>query len=183
MKANMKKLKAFEIQFVGLKEGEHHFDYKIDKTFFDLFDFDEFNDSQVEVKVKLLKKATLLELNFNAEGAVNVNCDLSNESFDLAIANSFDLVVKFGEHFNDDNEEILILPHGEYQINIAQFLYELIVLAVPAKRIHPGVINGSLNSEILKRLEQLAPDGLSENHENEDTDPRWDKLKNLLTDK
>ena len=68
-----------------------------------------------------------------------------------------DLVVKFGEEFNDEFDDILIVPHNEFEINIAQYIYELIILSVPAKRIHPGVQDGTLQSEILKKLEELSP--------------------------
>jgi hypothetical protein len=30
------------------------------------------------------------------------------------------LIVRFGEEFNNDNEELLILPFGEFEIDIAQ---------------------------------------------------------------
>ena len=93
------------------------------------------------------------------------------------------MVVKFGNEFNDENEEILIIPHSEYEIDISQYIYELIVLSVPFKRVHPGVIDGSLNSEMLKKLEELSPKSLDEKKENEDIDPRWNTLKKLLTDK
>lgn len=176
----MKQLKAFTIKFVGLKLGEHCFEYDVEKTFFDLFEYNEFNDANVKVDVFLNKKTTLMEFNFKASGTVNVNCDLTNEPFDQEISNDFDLVVKFGESYNDENEEILILPHGEYELNIAQYLYELIVLSVPSKRIHPGVKDGSLKSDILKKLEELTPK-VDDNQEG--TDPRWDTLKKLLTDK
>ena len=62
------------------------------------------------------------------------------------------LVVKFGSEFNNEDDEILIIPHGEHKINLAQYIYELIILSVPAKRIHPGVIDGSLNSETNEKL-------------------------------
>jgi hypothetical protein len=39
----MKALKAYTIPFVGLKLGEHHFDYDIDNTFFHKFEYNEFN--------------------------------------------------------------------------------------------------------------------------------------------
>lgn len=176
----MKQLKAFTIKFVGLKLGEHCFEYNVEKTFFEHFEYNEFNDTNVKVDVLLNKKTTLMEFNFKASGTVNVNCDLTNEPFNQEIFNDFDLVVKFGESYNDENEEILILPHGEYELNIAQFLYELIVLSVPSKRIHPGVEDGSLKSEILEKLEELKPK-LDDNQEG--NDPRWDTLKKLLTDK
>jgi len=179
----MKRLKEFVIQFIGLKEGEHNFEYKIDNKFFNHFEYDEYNDADLDVKVVLNKKATLLELHFIVSGSVNINCDLTNEPFNQVIENDFNLVVKFGNEYNDDNEEILIIPHSEYEINISQYIYELIVLSVPLKRVHPGVIDGSLNSEILNKLEELSPKGLEEKTENEEIDPRWNTLKKLLTDK
>ncbi len=177
----MKLLKEYSIQFIGLKLGSHCFDYEIRNTFFKIFEFEEFNDVKIKIKIELDKKSSLLELKFNATGFVNINCDLSNEPFDQNIDNSFDLIVKFGEDYNDDNEEILILPHAEYEINVAQYIYELIVLSVPTKRIHPGVKDGSLKSEILNKIEELSPKEI--NKDSEDIDPRWNSLKKLITDK
>ncbi|WP_347923285.1 DUF177 domain-containing protein [Pontimicrobium sp. SW4] len=179
----MKKLKEFIIQFIGLKQGEHNFEYKIENKFFNHFEYDEFNDANLDVKVVLNKKTTLLELHFIVSGTVNINCDLTNEPFDQVIENDFNLVVKFGNEYNDENEEILIIPHSEYEVDISQYIYELIVLSVPFKRVHPGVIDGTLNSEILNKLEELSPKSLDEKTENEDIDPRWNTLKKLLTDK
>src|SRR5690606_34932887 len=79
---------------------------------------------------------------------------------------------------NDDNEELLILPHGEYQVNVAQYIYEMIVLSVPAKRIHTGVRDGSIdisNYEKYITYEQPKEETISE-----EIDPRWEKLKSLL---
>lgn len=179
----MKPLKEFNIQFIGLKLGKHQFEYVIKKKFFDEFEYDEFNDVDLKVDLVLNKKTTLLELHFEVSGTVNVNCDLTNEPYNQTIDNDFDLVVKFGDEYNNENEDILILPHGEYEINVAQYIYELIVLSVPTKLVHPGVIDGTLDSEILKKLEELSPKELDEKNDNEETDPRWNTLKKLLTDK
>lgn len=180
----MKPLKEFVIQFVGLKLGKHYFDYDIDKKFFNHFEFEDFNNAKIKSVIVLEKKSNLLEFDFNISGTVNVNCDLSNEPFDQELKGNHHIVVKFGQEYNDDNDEILILPHGEYEINVAQYIYELIVLSVPTKLIHPGVKDGTLKSEILKKLEELNPGKTKRSVENtKDTDPRWDKLKKLLTDK
>ena len=77
--------------------------------------------------------------------------------------------------------DILIVPHGTYEINIQQYIYELVILAVPIKKIHPGVEDGTLDSDILKKLEELSPKNKDENEAH--TDPRWNTLKKLLTDK
>mgnify|MGYP000138173019 FL=1 len=179
----MKPLKAFDVQFVGLKLGAHIFEYDIEHTFFEHFEYDEFNDVQLKTTLKFQKKTTLLELDFEIDGTVNINCDLTNEAFDLPIKSNFSLIVKFGSEYNDDNEEILIVPHGEFKINVAHYIYELIVLSVPQKRLHPGIEDGTLNSDILETLEDLSPKSLENKPPKEDIDPRWETLKKLITDK
>ena len=179
----MKPLKEFTIPFVGLKLGKHLFEYKIEKAFFEYFEYEEFNDVNVAVNLILDKKSTLLELNFKISGFVNVNCDVTNEPYNQPIENEFDLVVKFGDEYNDEEPDILIVTHGTYEINIQQYIYELIALAVPIKRIHPGVEDGTLESDILDKLEELSPKLKEEKEIEEDIDPRWNTLKKLLTDK
>jgi len=179
----MKALKSYTIPFVGLKIGEHHFDYQIGNSFFEHFEYDEFNTVDVKIDLKFDKKSTFFELLFSAKGSVNVNCDITNEPYDQAIDDNFKLVVKFGDEYNDENEEILIVAHGEYEINIAQYIYELIILAVPIKRVHPGIEDGTLQSDILSKLEELSPSEEQKTKSSEDIDPRWDNLKKLLTDK
>jgi len=91
-------------------------------------------------------------------------------------------LVKFGDVFNDENEELLILPHGEFQFSVAQYVYETIVLSVPLRRVHPGIKDGSLK-EVIEKLESLAPKEGKTEEQKDDIDPRWENLKKLLTDK
>lgn len=175
------KNKEYIIPFAGLKQGKHKFEYQIDNTFFESFDYHEFNDAAIGLNIVLEKMATVLELEMKTKGIVNLHCDLTNEPFDQKTEASLKLLVKFGESYNDEDDEILILPHGEHQVNIAQYIYEMIILSVPTKRIHPGVKDGTLNSEALKKLEELRP---KENKKDKNKiDPRWEALKKLLTDK
>ena len=176
----MKDLKQFEIPFIGLKDGNHIFDYQIDKKFFNIFQFDEFDDANLKATVNFLKKSTMMELSFNITGTVNVPCDVTNESFDLQIAGDLALIVQFGHEYNDDNEEILILPQEAYQMNIAQYIYELVILSTPTKRVHPQVLDGTMESEVLKKLEELRITKEKTVEKEETTDPRWDKLKDLI---
>ena len=79
---------------------------------------------------------------------------------------------------------LLILPHGSYEANIQQYIYESIVLGLPSRRIHPGIEDGTLKSDILDKLEELSPKGIDDKHDSKgEIDPRWDTLKKLLTDK
>lgn len=173
----MNQFSEFLIPFIGLKDGIHRFDYKIDNKFFEGFDFLDFQNAQIQIDLVFEKKSTLLELNFSAKGHVKVPCDITTELFKLPIYTAFRLVVKFGPEENGDDDEILILPHGSHEIQIAQYIYEMIVLSVPQKKVHPGIADGTLKSEILEKLKDLQP---QENLPSDKTDPRWDKLKDLL---
>jgi len=178
----MKIFKDYTIPFVGLKQGIHQFEYEISNDFMALFDFEEYNSCNVKVELEFNKKNTFFELRFRATGTVNVDCDVTTESFDLPIDHELFMVVKFGDEFNNENEEVLIIPHGDYEINVSHYIYECIVVAVPSKRVHPGVEDGSLESDILEHLEALSPNENKSTNE-EEIDPRWNKLKNLLKDK
>ena len=176
----MKDLKQFNIPFIGLKEESHLFEYQIDNTFFEAYNFDEYFNTNVQIELTFNKKNTMLVLTFVAKGTVNVSCDVSGEPFDQKIEADLSLIVQFGDEFNDDNEEILILPYSAFQINVAQYIYEMIILSVPTKRVHPKVLDETMESEALEKFNKLK---VTEVNTTVDVDPRWDKLKSLITEK
>lgn len=179
----MKQLNEFLIPFIGLKLGKHPFEYQINNTFFDAFDYSDFENSNIKVNAVLEKKANFMELLLKHRGTIFVPCDTTGEMFDMPIKGKINIVVQFGDEFNNDNEELLILPHGEYQMDISQFIYEMIVLSIPLRRVHPGVKDGTLDSVVLNKLNELKVKKVKEKKDiAEVTDPRWDKLKQLLTD-
>ena len=114
MRDNKNVLAPFVLAFAGLKEGVHHFNRDITATFFDAFDYTEFSAAALAVQIDLTKKASMLEVQFTVSGNVRVGCDLTNELFDLPLNPTHELVVKFGEEFNDENEHLLVLPHGSH---------------------------------------------------------------------
>lgn len=165
----MKVLKAFNIPHYGLKEGLHQFEYTIDKAFFDSFNWDEFDKCDLKVELDFVKKATLLELHFKLTGWVEVPCDVSNELFQMPLDGSLKLIVKFGDAYDDSDDEVLVIPHAEHHINVSQYIYELSVLSMPLKRVNP--LSDQLEEEIEREDKEVKKDKI---------DPRWDKLKDLL---
>ena len=179
----MKRLiKEFIISFKSLKLGKHQFEYQIGKTFFETFLYDDFLDADIQIALDFEKKPSLLELTFKDKGTVKVLCDITNEAFSQSIKSEFNLIVNFEHEYNDDNESILILPHVAYEIDISQYVYEMLVLAMPVKRVHPGIADGTLKSDILEKLKELQPKQEISLDDNQ-IDPRWAKLKILRTEK
>ncbi|NQW35515.1 MAG: DUF177 domain-containing protein [Flavobacteriales bacterium] len=179
----MKRLKKeYVIPFTGLKLGKHQFEYQIDNKFFEAYNYNDFLNADVKITLDFEKNGNMFDLSFKAKGAFNVACDVTNEPFDLPVDSSLNLVVKFGEEFNNDNETVLIMPHNACEIDIKQYIFEMLVLAMPAKRMHPGIAAGTLKSDIFEKLKELQPkQNLS--LEEDMIDPRWSKLKTLRTEK
>lgn len=175
----MNPLKIFNIPFVGLSFGKHSFLYEIDNKFFQSFQSQiigtEIQDLKCNAEVILDKKNNFFELHININGVTNLLCDVTNEPYEDSIQNTLNMVIKFGETFNDDNADIITIPHESFEINVAQYIYEAILLSIPIKKVHPGIADGTLKSEALERLKEL------EIHEKPNIDPRWEKLNQLLT--
>lgn len=166
----MKYLSQYAIPFAGLKVGNHEFDFEVDEKFFACFEESELSKSHLQVKANLDKQTVMMVLEINVDGTVNVPCDRCSEPFDLPVSVSDKFYIKFGDEAMDD-DEIIVLEHGEHEINIAQKIYELIIINLPSRRVHD---EGKCNEEILKNLEKYKP-----GDKDEKNDPRWDALKNI----
>ncbi len=170
------KAKNYVVSFRGLKEGVHNFNYKINNQFFEVYPVEEIQNADLLIDLQLIKKSTLLDLHFKVTGKVQLQCDVSNELFWQPITGTLNLVVKFGQEYNDEFLDILIVPHETYQIDVSQYIYEMIVLAIPIKKVHPGIEDGTLQSPVLDKLKEIQ---IKENKNNSSIDPRWEKLKEL----
>ena len=169
------KISNYDIVFSGLKEGEHIYDYNIHGTFLKNFGFDELSNVNIKIKSVFVKKNSLMELYLSGKGNYVLKCDISNELFSYQVDSKLNFFIKFGEKYNDDNDQYVIIPHKSYKFNIAKSIYEMIVLSIPQKKIHPGVLDGSLKSKTVKILNDLSPGS-----KKTEFDPRWNKLKDYL---
>jgi uncharacterized metal-binding protein YceD (DUF177 family) len=168
----MDKLRNYDVSFSGLKTGKHEFKFEIDKEFFQLFDTErDFTNPKITVDVLLDKHSTFLEFEIKVSGTVELVCDITNEDFDHPIENEIKVLVKFGEEYDDSEEDVITIPTNDHAFNIAQLIYENVALSIPMKKLSPNV-----SDEDLKILDQFSPKEIEEEHE---SDPRWDALKNL----
>ncbi len=179
----MNNLKLFDIKFTGLNNGIHRFEYQIDQSFLEHFEFEESQKCDIEVNVEMKKSDQMLEFFIHSKGIINVPCDISNEMYDQAVERTQEFLIKFGEEYNDERDDLIILPYNEHKYNIAQQIYENIILSIPMKRVHPDIISGKMktkNTDYIINADDLEID---KKPKEEYIDPRWETLKKLLTDK
>lgn len=169
-------LRFYNIDIFKLSNQSHDFDFDFDDQF-----FEEFEDSVVKkglgkVHLVLEKSETMIKLTFDIEGSVELECDRSLEKFDFPIHTKRSLILKYGDDWQELSDEIVIIPRDSERINIAQFVYEFIGLAVPMKRLHPKFDQEEQSDD--SEIVYSSQDEEEENNEGS-IDPRWSKLKNL----
>ena len=162
--------KSFDIPFVGLKQGKHHFEFEVGKTFFDDFPFSLIEDGKLIAEVELDKKETIMISNFIVHGNVKVICSRCNELANIDLSDTMINYYKFGSEVEED-ENLFVLSPDEYKINVAQQIYELISVALPSSPKHK---KGECNKEMVELIKKYQS-----KDKKEDIDPRWEKLNKL----
>ena len=169
----MDKLRNYDVSFSGLKTGKHEFKFEIDKEFFQLFDTEqEFTNPKIDVEVFLNKHTTFLEFEVKVDGKVELVCDITNDSFDHDIENQIGILVKFGEEYDDSEEDVVTILANDHAFNVAHLIYENVALSIPMKKVSPNI-----SDEDLAILDKFSPKEIEEKEE--EVDPRWEALKKL----
>jgi uncharacterized protein len=179
----MNYLDRYRISFGSLTSGEHEFEFEIDDKFFEQFENSPVQKGFVDVLVTLNKKDHLLLLDFTMEGSVTVACDRCGEPLDVEIAGFSELHVKFGEETGEAAEDVIVISPKEHELNVAQFIYEYVVLLIPMRNVHEEDDKGNTacNPEMIKSLNKFIIREAEEkkDKEDKDVDPRWDMLRNI----
>lgn len=177
----------------GLSEGKHEFEYDLNDKFFSLIDDGtaDVKRGNLKVVISLKKTSVTFELSFDIKGVVHVPCDRCLDDIDMEVDTQNRLVVKFGKEYSEESDEIVIIPEDDGAINIAWFLYEFIVLSLPAKKVHPpGTCNKAMSSKLNKHRAKSSDEGDDDIEEGDEaidddssfSDPRWDTLKDISVD-
>ncbi len=166
-------LKQFVIPFRGLKNDTHHFDFVIDRKFFDAIEYAELKNGLVHVSLDLEKQERMMIFDYDFTGYMEVECDRCLDAFKQTLEGRQRLIVNFGEAYEEQSDDIIIIPEGEYAFDVSTYIYEYINLLLPMQRIHPDDEKGNstCNPKMLQRLSSLDTE--------DEVDPRWDVLKKL----
>lgn len=169
----MKENKQFSIEFKGLKDSVHSYEFWVDSSFFEAFEQSEIRHGKLHVAVEMDKKPDLMTFRFFIEGTVELQCDRCLSYFDKEIQTQNMLYVNFGQTPTDitDVDDTLTITAEQDRVELSQHIYEYIMLSLPVKRTHAKIAD--CDPQMLEEIDKHQPKG-------EQTDPRWDKLKSML---
>ena len=172
------------VEFVKLKDGMHQFQYQLDKAFFELFGNTEVLKADLNVQVDMEKSVNMLQVRLNSTGFIFETCDRCLTDLGLPVEAEFKIFYHLNvEEVKEDGvedlyTEVVYLKPSDYKINLAQSIYESVLISLPMIKNCDDLDEDDkpCNFEMLDKLEQM-------NHgdtQNESVDPRWNKLKELF---
>ena len=177
----MGKFTAYNIPLKALTQGEHAFDFHLDKQFFENMEFSDARDADIDVALKVVYRNDIYALHFQFSGHIVVPCDRCLDDLPIEINTSYDISVQYGDDYNDDSDQLLIIPHSDNSLNVSYMIFDTVVLAIPLKHVHPM---GKCNKAMSAILRQHRAD-IDDDTPDDDTDaidPRWEALRTLASD-
>lgn len=166
-------MESYRINILGLNLTIHQFQYGLGNEFFRKYDKGLVSEGNFTVNVTLDKRETFLETEFKIKGSVKLVCDRSLDEFEYPITITRKIIFKYGDQEMEVSEDVMMIPHGTDSLEIGQYIYEFIALAIPMKKLHPRYQNESEEDQLI-----YTSDSNEEKKEDE-IDPRWEMLKKL----
>ena len=164
----MSKFAAYNIDLKALGQGKHSYIYTLDDEYFGKIDSTEVQRGNVTAVVDVMVSAAGYEVKFQVEGTAIIACDRCLDDMVQAIKADDKLRIRLGDELTDDGE-VMVLPERDPVLNVAWFLYELIVLAIPIKHVHaPGECNKTMAAKLRSHIAvSLNDEGDEEDEDSE----------------
>ncbi|MDI9359111.1 MAG: DUF177 domain-containing protein [Phycisphaerales bacterium] len=155
--------RQYEIVVPNLKEGLHHFEYVVDNSFFEGYNERGFISCCATVKMQLNKQVDILQLHFDIDGQIRLNCDRCGNEIDKVLWDEYKLLVKLVHGAMELNEteqdiDIYYLDKKNPILDVATWIYEFVILSIPNSRIcGQNELGASLcNPTVLATLEKIC---------------------------
>ncbi len=161
----MGKFSAFNITLKGLSSGSHVFDLHIDQKFFDDMENTDVRDANLDIKLTVKVANDRYDLLFHVTGEITTICDRCLDDLVIPIDATYHLMVEYGDDYNDESDQLLIIPHSDNYLNVAYMIYDTVVLAIPMKHVHPM---GKCNRQMTAMLRKHSARNNDEDSELED---------------
>lgn len=144
------------IDYQGLSLGEHHFAMEIDDAFFTLWPESEVHSGTAIAKIDMVKHSSMMELEIDIKGQVEVECDRCLDPVRLPIHFQGEVIVKISQDMGEDDGDIIWLHPSDTKLNLSQYLYESIILSLPYQRVHE--LLEQCNQDMLRRFKIVTPE-------------------------
>ena len=145
----MGKFAPYKIQLASLGDGNFEQEFECGTEFFKIMENPDIITSDVKVHLDLVKKNETYDCTFTCKGKLTIPCDRCLDPIEHEVDTVYHITVKYGEDYNDESDDLLVIPYTDSYLNVAYMLYDTIVLTIPLRHVHPM---GKCNRAMLAAL-------------------------------
>ncbi|MCM1320062.1 MAG: DUF177 domain-containing protein [Muribaculaceae bacterium] len=165
----MDTLKEYSLPLISLPEGLTELNFELSNEFFEAMEQDEVLNADIKVHISVDHKNDVYYFHIIGQGVIDIPCDRCLDPMAHEVSFDEELVVKYGEEYDDSVDGVLVIPDTETRLDIAPVLCDLTLLTIPMRHIHT---NGECNEEMTEILYEHTG---AADYDDEDTD---DELTN-----
>lgn len=163
----------FTIPLLGLKDKVYHFEYELENSFFDIAEQPLIQEPKIKVDLTFDKRHEPYILDFHISGTYKGDCDRCAANIIIPIDATHRLYVEIGNEEVRDETEVIFISRDEPDLKLYDHVYDFVHLSLPlVKRCESRADVKQCNQRVEAFMNLLKA-------KNEESDPRWEALKNL----
>lgn len=131
-----------------------------------------------DVEISFYKTNHFVEVNFTVDVDTILICDRSLKPFEKHLNGSYHILFEPDEVEDTESEKGAVrqIPADDLTVDIEKEVRDTIMLEIPVRKIHPDYFDSEGNPEDFE-TQHFGPE--PDDEENDQIDPRWEKLKKL----
>ena len=174
-----------KLTFSSLPIGKQDFNYHIDGKFFNEIEASEVRSGSVDVALCVThSQEGIYELDFVCNGIIIIPCDRCLDDMEHKVDTC---------SLDESIDNVLVIPSSWHELDLSPIVRDTVLLTIPMMHAHSP---GDCNQEMLGRLSEHTPQSFNSDEDflqspqsensgpgEDDIDPRWAALKQLLDNK
>ncbi|WP_235299067.1 YceD family protein [Portibacter marinus] len=178
----MKRHNTFNIPFKNARLGIHEYKFQVDSIFFKDYESKTIEKGNFDIVVVMDKKESMLDLEFQIEGAYEAPCDRCLADISIPVVSKQRILVKFDDFGKEDTDEVIYIGTDETNLNVADLIYEFVSISLPMSNTIDCESNNFkyCDEKVLDYYEELEEQAEQiEEEEKEESSKIWDALKDI----
>lgn len=152
------KAREFSVDLMKLKEGVYDFEFDLEESFFTAYESSPITSCTLKSTIRLEKRADHIDMIVTTKGLVDTDCDRCTADIKLPVEGKEEWFFRKSDEDNDPQIEILEV--GQTELDLARYIYESAVMAMPAVHVYDcdAVDSPPCNMVVLDRLQSSEPE-------------------------
>lgn len=163
------------------QEGKHTLNAECGEDFFEQDSLGLLKDGRVSANLQMERVGNVFRMTLELSGTVRLQCDSCLSDYTMPVSGKLNFLVKLTEEMlpDDEDNEIYFVPLHPGVFQLQPHVYDLLHLSLPLRKVceQPGETE-DCDKITLAKLKSL--NGTDGGGTDDNQDPRWDKLKDLL---